>query len=123
MWVRYNPNPYKRSVGDCSVRAVAKALGVDWNAAYMLTTRMGYSIGDMPSSDAVWGAVLREHGFRREVIPNRCPDCYTATDFCHEHPQGVYVLGFGGHVATVVDGDLYDSWQSGNEIPVYVWRR
>lgn len=122
MWVRYNPNPYKRSVGDCSVRAVAKALDVDWNTAYMLTTKFGYSMGDMPSSDAVWGAVLREHGFRREVIPNRCPDCYTATDFCREHPQGVYVLGFGGHVATVVDGDLYDSWDSSNEIPIYVWR-
>lgn len=122
MWVRYNPNPHGRSVGDCSVRAVAKALGIDWSTAYMLTTRMGYSMSDMPSADAVWGAVLREHGFRREVIPNRCPDCYTATDFCREHPQGVYVLGFGGHVATVVDGDLYDSWDSGNEIPIYVWR-
>lgn len=122
MWKKFNPNPYGRSVGDCSVRAVAKALGIDWSTAYMLNTKAGYSMGDMPSSDAVWGAVLREHGFRREVIPNRCPDCYTATDFCREHPQGVYVLGFGGHVATVVDGDLYDSWDSSNEIPIYVWR-
>ena len=77
----------------------------------------------MPSSDAVWGAVLRQHGFYRKAIPNRCPDCYTAEDFCRDHPEGVFVLGFGGHVATVVDGILYDSWNSSREIPVYMWYR
>ena len=44
-------------------------------------------------------------------------------DFCKDNPYGIFVLGFGGHVATVVDGDLYDSWNSENEIPVYVWFR
>lgn len=123
MWVRYNPNPYGRSVGDCSIRAVAKALGTDWETAYMLTVTNGYRMGDMPSADTVWGSVLKQNGFRREAIPNHCPDCYTAEEFCEEHPHGVYVLGFGGHVATVVDGDLYDSWNSSQEIPVYMWRK
>lgn len=44
MWKKYNPNPYGRAVGDCSVRAVAKALGIDWSTAYMLTTKAGYSM-------------------------------------------------------------------------------
>lgn len=121
MWVRYNPNPHGRSVGDCSVRAVAKALGIDWSTTYMLTTRMGYSMSDMPSADAVWGAVLREHGFYRSSIPNKCPECYTAEDFAKDNPKGTFVLGFGGHVATIKDGTLFDSWDSSQEIPVYVW--
>ena len=121
MWIKYNPNPTGRSVGDCAVRAVAKALNTDWEAAYAMICSNGYQMGDMPSSDSVWGAVLRQHGFYRKALPNRCPDCYTVEDFCLDHPEGVYVLGFGGHVATVVDGNLYDSWDSRREIPIYMW--
>lgn len=121
MWIKYNPNPTGRNVGDCAVRAVAKALDIDWEEAYLLIVKNGYDMGDMPSSDSVWGAVLRQHGFYRKAIPNRCPDCYTTENFCRDHPEGVFVLGFGGHVAAVVDGNLYDSWDSSREIPVYIW--
>lgn len=123
MWVKFNNNPMSRTVGDCAVRAVSLALGVDWEEAYNLVADAGYAMGDMPSSDSVWGAVLRQHGFYREAIPNTCPDCYTVEDFVKDFPRGVYVLGFGGHVATVIDGDLYDSWNSMREVPVYFWYR
>lgn len=123
MWRRYNPNPAGRAVGDCAVRAIAKALDTDWERAYAMITEAGYLMGDMPSSNGVWGAVLRQHGFRRYAIPNECPDCYTAKEFCNDHPRGVYVLGFGNHVATAQDGTLYDSWDSSGEIPQYYWTR
>lgn len=121
MWKEYNPNPVARNVGDCSVRAIAKALDITWEQAYALTAANGFAMGDMPSADSVWGAVLRQHGFRRKAIPDTCPDCYTADNFCEDNPDGVFVLAFGGHVATVVDGDLYDSWDSGNCVPQYFW--
>lgn len=123
MWIEFNPSPTGRRVGDCAVRAIAKALDVDWEKSYMMLVANGFGMGDMPSSDSVWGSVLRQHGFYREAIPNTCPDCYTVRDFCNDNPEGVYVLGFGGHVATVVDGNLYDSWDSSDEIPIYVWYR
>lgn len=123
MWVEYNPNPVGRQVGDCAVRAIAKALNIDWESAYALIAKNGYLMGDMPSSDSVWGATLRQNGFSRYVIPNTCPDCYTADDFCRDHQKGIYVLGFGGHTATVVDGNLYDSWDSSNEIPQFYWTK
>lgn len=28
-----------------------------------------------------------------------------------------------GHVVCVQDGYYYDSWDSGNEIPIYYWER
>lgn len=123
MWIRYNPNPTGRNVGDCAVRAISKALKTDWEDAYSMIAANGYAMGDMPSSDSVWGAVLRQNGFYRKAIPNTCPDCYTARDFASDNPYGTFVLGFGGHCATVHNGDLYDSWDSSNEIPVYVWYR
>ena len=121
MWIEYNPNPAGRRVGDCAIRAISAALGVDWETAYDMVTDAGYKMGDMPSSDSVWGAVLRQHGFYRAAIPNYCPDCYTAEDFARDHPYGTFVLGFGGHVATIRDGRLMDSWNSLREIPIYYW--
>ena len=121
MWREYNPNPTGRKVGDCAIRAVAKALDTDWETAYAMITINGFSMGDMPSSDSVWGAVLRQNVFYRNAISNTCPDCYTAEQFAKDHPEGVFVLGFGGHVATVKDGDLYDSWDSSQASPQFFW--
>ena len=122
-WIRYQPNPCGRTVGDCAVRAIAAALDLSWDDAYDLLASAGKKMCDLPNSDATWGAVLRANGFTRHVLPTSCPNCYTAEDFCRDHPHGVYVLGFGGHVATVIGGKLWDSWDSSNEIPVYYWRR
>lgn len=123
MWREYNPNPAGRNVGDCAVRAVAAALGLTWEESYLLLSSAGFEMCDMPSSDSVWGAVLRRNGFYRAAVPNHCPDCYTAAEFASDHPEGIYVLAFGGHVATVIDGVLYDSWDSSSEVPVYMWYR
>lgn len=122
-WVYYNPSPAGRNVGDCSVRAVAKALNVDWETAYAMIASAGFLMNDVMSSNAVWGSVLRQHGFMRSVIPQTCPDCYTADEFARDHPHGIYVLGFGNHVATVEDGKIYDSWDSSMEIPQYYWAK
>ena len=121
MYKDYNPNPAGRKVGDCAVRAIAKALDTDWETAYIMLVSNGFAMGDMPSSDSVWGATLRQHGFYRESLSNDCPDCYNTIEFIKDHPEGTYVLGFGGHVATVVDGILYDSWDSSMETPQFYW--
>lgn len=123
MWKEFNNNPVARRVGDCAVRAISVALDVDWETAYLMLAANGFAMGDMPSADAVWGATLRQHGFYREAIPDTCPACYTARDFCEQHPHGVYVLAFGGHVATCKNGNLMDSWNSEMELPQYVWYR
>lgn len=122
-WRNYNPSPVGRNVGDCAIRAVAKALNTDWETAYAMIALNGYLMGDMPSSNAVWGAVLRQEGFKRYAIPNRCPDCYTLDDFAKDHPKGVFVVGTGNHVATIKDGLIWDSWDSSKEIPIYYWTK
>lgn len=117
----YNPNPVKNNTRDCAIRAVAKALNIDWEASFAKIAAMAYEMGETMDRDAVWGAVLRQNGFYRDVIPNTCPNCYNVKDFCKDHPKGIFVLVFGDHTATVVDGVLYDSWDTTNMIPMYYW--
>ena len=114
-----SPQPRTRH---CAVRAVAAALGVSWEEAYAMIANNGFLMGDMPSSNTVWGAVLRQNGFRRHTLPNTCPDCYTLEQFAEDHPEGVYVVGTGNHVATIRDGIILDAWDSSNEMPVYYWQ-
>lgn len=120
-WIFYNPNPKGRNTIDCAVRAVSAALGIDWDWAYCLVTAKGFADKDMPVANATWGAVLRRHGFRRAIIPNFCPDCYTAEDFAIDNPVGTFALGFENHTAAVIDGWIYDAWDSSFEIPQYYW--
>jgi len=123
MWKEFLNNPCGRRVGDCSVRAISKALDVDWEKAYSMLVAAGYAMCDMPSSNGVISAVLRDNGFIRKSLPTSVSNTYTADDFTKEYNKGTYVIGFGNHVATVVDGVIYDSWDSSNEIPQYFWMK
>lgn len=123
MYREFNNNPTGRRVGDCAIRAVSLALNKDWESTYLMIAVNGLQMGDMPSSNSVWGSVLRQAGFVRENLPNTCPDCYTVRDFCEEHPKGTYVLGLSGHVVTVKDGNWYDIWDSGDETVLFYWHR
>lgn len=119
MWQKYNPNPCGRAVGDCAVRAIAKALDINWEDAYNLIASNGYKMCDMPSSNSVWGAVLRQNGFYRDT-----PDeLVTFGEFADKYFNGVYVLCTGSHVATVIDGILYDAWDSSAEYIDHIWYR
>ena len=89
MYVHLNLNRDNKFVGDCVVRAIAKLLNQSWERTYIDLVIQGYILADMPSSDVVWQAYLKRHGFKRYVIPNTCPDCYTVADFAAEI-DGVY---------------------------------
>lgn len=65
MWIKENLNPLQRMTGDCSVRAVAKALGITWEKAHLMLSVNSYLMGDIMNSNTVIGSVLREHGFYR----------------------------------------------------------
>ncbi len=119
----YNPNPLGKRVGDCAVRAISKALNTSWAKAYLKLVIQGFMMCDLPSANAVWGNLLKSKGFKKHIIPDTCPDCYTLADFCNDNQSGTYVIALSGHVVTAVDGVVYDTWDSSNETPIYYWSR
>jgi hypothetical protein len=105
------------------VRAISKAIGKPWDDTYICLAVQGFKMKDMPSSNRVWGEFLYANGCRRFIIPDSCPNCYTIKDFCEDHKDGKYILATGTHVVCVADGNYYDSWDSGDEVPIYYWRK
>lgn len=123
MYRKYNANPIARRGDDCTVRAISKCLGKAWTDVYLDLCLFGLRLYDMPTSNHVWGEYLLSQGYTRHIIPNTCPACYTVSQFAKEHPRGHYILALHGHVVTCIDGDYYDSWDSGDEIPLYYWQK
>jgi len=119
MYIYTNPNPSNRKTGDCVIRAIAILTNSSWEQAYMDLCKEGLLQADLPNANSVWASFLRKFGYERDVISNSCPDCYTIEDFAYDHPQGRYAVCTGSHVVAVMDGDIYDAWNSSNEIPAY----
>lgn len=119
-WIKYNPNPRSRRVGDCAIRACCKATQRTWDYVFKALTDIAFETADgCNSSNAVWGQYLEENGYvRRE--PDYPMDVYK---FCCNFPHGTYVLGLDGHVVTVVDGFYYDTWDSGGKNVINYWER
>lgn len=123
MYRHYNPNFHGIQAGDCVIRAICAVTGQSWQAVYAALSVQGYMMGDWGNSDAVWGAWLRAQGWRREIIPNSCPNCYTVADFAADHQQGRYVLGTGSHAVAVISGDIWDSWDSSQAVPIFYYTK
>lgn len=122
-FIYYNPNPERKLVGDCVIRAISKVTNQTWEDTYTGIMFQGFIMHDMPSSNDVWGRYLFEHGFKRYIVPDTCPDCYTVRQFCADNPQLTGILATGTHVIAVGEGGNYfDTWDSGDEVPIYYWR-
>lgn len=118
----FNPNPKQLIVGDCVIRAMSRLLEEDWDTTYARISLQGYKMKDMPSSNAVWSECLAENGFESvspicQFYKNPC----TVRSFAQDHPKGRFLLYIGKHVVTVIDGNYYDTWDSGDEIPLFYW--
>ena len=120
-YIYHNSNPKNKRIGDCVIRAVAKVTNQTWEDTYIALATKGLKLCDLPSANSVWGAYLKDIGFKQYAMPNTCPDCYTVMDFCIDFPIGVYLVATDGHVVAVINGDYYDTWDSGNEVPLYYW--
>lgn len=120
-YITYNPNPDGHDTGDCVIRGLCLLLDSEWEKIYMDLTLKGLQMSMWGDTNAVWESYLREKGYKREAIPNTCPDCYTIAAFAADHPEGKYLVATGTHVVAVCDGNYYDSWDSGHLIPSYYY--
>lgn len=122
MWVRTNPNPKHKHVPDCVIRALAIVLNKTWYQVYDDLYLVGRWECSVSCHDDVWGAYLHMQGFEQFMLPEACPRCISIREFTKYYPKGRYVIGTGGHAVAIIDGDYYDSWDSGDEIPSFFWR-
>lgn len=123
MYRNYNKNPVSRRGDDCTVRAIATVMNKPWEEVYLDLCLYGLREHDMPSANFVWSKYLIDKGYTRHIIPNTCPHCYSVEQFANDHPIGSYILALHGHAVACIDGDYIDTWNSGQEIPIFYWQK
>ena len=115
----YQPNKLdlKDHYGDCTIRALSKALNLSWLEAFdlMIPICRKYqspNIFNLPCK--IENEAMAELGFVYQGISNKRGSVRpTVDDFAKNHPEGTYIVNVANHEVAVVDGCYYDTWDSG----------
>lgn len=119
LFVYYQPN--KKDItdrfGDCQIRALSKALGCTWLEAFdaiipLCREEQAGLIFDVPIP--IRKRMLDKLGFDYHGISNkRGTKRPTVAEFAKANPKGSYICSVAHHEVAVVDGQYFDTWDSG----------
>lgn len=130
-WKYYNANSRGRYTGDCVIRAISLAYGLDYDEVHgdllklAKTTGIG-SYANMGvfskylSKLGAYGPYTAEKAFQTDKN-------YTVKDAANEFDEGTYIFGCGEspekatHLVCVIDGHIYDNWDSSEYYVVYCY--
>lgn len=121
MYKYYQPNrkDLKDKYGDCTIRALSKALNVSWIEAFELTIPyckeyQCTNIFDMPHN--LEAEVMSKLGFKYYGISNKSGSKRpTVAGFAKTHNKGVFILNVANHEVAVIDGVYFDTWDCGSK--------
>lgn len=119
-FIRENINPKKRLCGDCSTRALSKALNCSYEDAlkeqFEAALRTSYGITDSELIDDI----LIRHGFTKVSIkPSKGETRPTPTDVAamtaknKEHSTAICRVSH--HLVACTNGNVYDTWDSSDK--------
>lgn len=116
MFVYYNINPDGESTGDCVIRAISLALGMDYyDAIYNLLKSSNYFNCDMLVKEC-YSNMLDDLGFAKYYGNGRTVK-EVAEDFYHDK----LLIRIDGHLTCALYGDIYDTWNPSGEIVDIFW--
>lgn len=117
-YIYYNVNPRGEEIGDCVIRAISLATNID----YYEIERLLYETGDYYECEELcvccYSKLLEEYF---NFQPIEC-EGMTANEFANKHPVGTYLIRMDAHLSVVIDSNIYDIWNCGNEKLTIAWR-
>lgn len=115
-WHEYNPNPKKKNIGDCSLRAYCAAFGWTWEEAFEKSSEIAKNEALMMDTHKTCEKVMASEGYviDEEFKKSKRKDL-TVNEFALTHPYGTYFLNTHGHLLCVKNGEYWDSWDSGKK--------
>lgn len=116
MYKYYNANPLGRHVSDCSIRAISLAEDKSWDEAYQ-------ELSEFAREEAI---TFSEIEFIDKYLADRYPQycqnqskkILTVGDFADLKLKGRWLVTMSGHITTVIDGTIYDTFDPSDR---YLW--
>lgn len=122
----YQPNKkdLKDEFGDCVMRALTKALDMDWLDVFDEITPLSRELQVPFNCKPCYEAYLKSKGFTYQGISNKKGSKRpTVSEFAKQHKTGTYYLNIANHCVTVVDGIYYDTWDCGYKSLYGYWTK
>ena len=113
-----HPNEIK-TIGDCVFRAISIATGKSWLEVYDELCEMGRELLAPPNDGETYKCYL--DGIADRILVKVDRKRLTGKDLAKRKDGKTYVLRLANHVATVKDGKVRDTWDSGNKSAYIVW--
>ena len=122
----YQPNEkdVKDKYGDCVIRALTKALDMDWLNVFNELVPIAREMQAMPNMKSCYEEYLKQKGFKYTGISNRKGTKRpTVESFAKEHKIGTYYCNIANHCVTIKDGKYYDTWDCGYKSLYGYWTK
>lgn len=123
----YQPNKkdIKDQYGDCVIRALTKALNMEWLEVFDEITPLSRELQIPFNVKPCYETYLTKvKGFTYKGISNtKGTKRPTVSTFAKEHKEGTYILRVAHHLVAVVNGHYYDTWDSGNKSLYGYWTK
>ena len=115
-YIEYNPNPNNnKKANDCTIRAYCAAEKLEWDDAYDIACKCGKNLGYMPNDSVTVKHICEEEfGYTRKKLA-KDERGMTVNEFAIKHPEGTFFVEVAKHLVAVIDGNYYDSWDSGKK--------
>lgn len=113
-----NANPLGKLEEDCVCRAISLALNIDYN----IINHKLHLIGELYDCEflckSCYGCLL-DNVFSLDRIEsfNGIP----ISEFVEMAPKGTFIIRVEGHLTCVIDNQIYDTWDCGNELIDTIW--
>lgn len=111
-YVNENVNPKKKKTGDCVIRAIAKACGLDYYNVYEQLYKISIKTGYILNEKRVEDKLLEQLGFEKCKQPKKSNGKkyqISEIDLLVE-PNDIVVIRCAKHLTCVIDYTLYDIW-------------
>lgn len=116
-FTKENNNPNKNKTGDCVVRAISKATENSWIKVYDDLTVLGRELKAMPNDDMTYREYLKGY---KMIVPKVEKGKKRLKVFDFDN-NGTYVLSLAGHLTTMKEGVLYDTWDCRGKAVYRYW--
>lgn len=113
--IYYNANKFGYDIEDCAIRSISVAEGISWDKAYMKLSEYARERGLMISSVDSIEEYLDENYWRV------CESETTVEEFAYTHPYGTFLITMPGHISTIKDGNIIDTFNCGDRIMLCAW--
>ena len=118
----YNCNPYHKRTDDCVIRAIAAGTGESWEKVLKDLTNYMLKDGHMLNTPELYGKYLQDNGWVKQKQPIK-PDGKKVriSEFVKKFKGCAVVHAGSGHVTYVAEGNVWDIWDTSNEIVGSYW--